>query len=217
MSRVIDARGLACPQPVLLTKKAIAEENRVTAIVDGETARQNVTRMAEKQGCRVQAEEREDGIYLSITREGEAAEQARIAPGTLPAGGPLVVSVASEFMGRGDDVLGNILIRAFFHTLGEVEPRPDVLVFYNSGVKLAVEGSPVLEDLRDLEEGGGPAPDLRDLPGTLRTEGQGGRGRGFQHVFDRRDPARRREGGERMSPGNPEEPIRLTQLTTAAG
>ncbi|NLV29750.1 MAG: sulfurtransferase-like selenium metabolism protein YedF [Acidobacteria bacterium] len=154
MSRVIDARGLACPQPVLLTKKAIAEENRVTAIVDGETARQNVTRMAEKQGCRVQAEEREDGIYLSITREGEAAEQARIAPGTLPAGGPLVVSVASEFMGRGDDVLGNILIRAFFHTLGEVEPRPDVLVFYNSGVKLAVEGSPVLEDLRDLEEGG---------------------------------------------------------------
>lgn len=154
MSRVIDARGLACPQPVLLTKKAIAEENRVTAIVDGETARQNVTRMAEKQGCRVQAEEREDGIYLSITREGEAAEQARIAPGTLPAGGPLVVSVAGEFMGRGDDVLGNILIRAFFHTLGEVEPRPDVLVFYNSGVKLAVEGSPVLEDLRDLEEGG---------------------------------------------------------------
>ncbi|MBN2338997.1 MAG: sulfurtransferase-like selenium metabolism protein YedF, partial [Acidobacteria bacterium] len=59
-----------------------------------------------------------------------------------------------EFMGRGDDVLGNILIRAFFHTLGEVEPRPDLLVFYNSGVKLAVEGSPVLEDLRELEEGG---------------------------------------------------------------
>jgi selenium metabolism protein YedF len=154
MSRVIDARGLACPQPVLLTKKAIAEENRVTAIVDGETARQNVTRMAEKQGCRVQAEEREDGIYLSITREGEAAQEAQVAPGTAPAAGPLVVSVASEFMGRGDDVLGNILIRAFFHTLGEVEPRPDVLVFYNSGVKLAVEGSPVLEDLRDLEEGG---------------------------------------------------------------
>lgn len=154
MSRVIDARGLACPQPVLRTKKAIAEESRVTTIVDGETARQNVTRMAERQGCNVQAEEREDGIYLSITREGEAASEAQAAPGTAPAAGPLVVSVASEFMGRGDDVLGNILIRAFFHTLGEVEPVPDVLVFYNSGVKLAVEGSPVLEDLRDLEEGG---------------------------------------------------------------
>ncbi|MBN2338900.1 MAG: sulfurtransferase TusA family protein, partial [Acidobacteria bacterium] len=123
MSRVIDARGMACPQPVLLTKKAIAEENQVTAIVDGETARQNVTRMAEKQGCRVRAEEREDGIYLHIAREGEAAQEAQIAPGTLPAEGPLVVSVAGEFMGRGDDVLGNILIRAFFHTLGEVEPR----------------------------------------------------------------------------------------------
>lgn len=154
MSKVIDARGLACPQPVLLTKKALAEENRVTTIVDGETAQQNVTRMAEKQGCLVRVEEREDGIYLNISREGEPAPEAAVMPDALPPAGPLVVSVASEFMGRGDDVLGNILIRAFFHTLGEVEPVPDVLVFYNSGVRLAVEGSPVLEDLRALAQAG---------------------------------------------------------------
>ena len=154
MSRLIDTRGLDCPQPVLLTKKALAEERRVTTIVDGETARQNVTRMAENAGCLVRAEEREDGIYLHIAREEEAAPEAKRPPRPAAKAGPLVVSVASEFMGRGDDVLGNILIRAFFHTLGEVEPRPDVMVFYNSGVKLAAEGSPVLEDLRALAETG---------------------------------------------------------------
>jgi selenium metabolism protein YedF len=45
-------------------------------------------------------------------------------------------------------------MRAFFHTLGEVEPRPDAIIFLNSGVKLAVEGSPVVPDIIDLEESG---------------------------------------------------------------
>ena len=56
----------------------------------------------------------------------------------------------SEIMGRGDAELGHILIRSFFHTLGEVEPVPDTLVFFNGGVKLVVDGSPVLEDLEEL-------------------------------------------------------------------
>jgi selenium metabolism protein YedF len=57
-------------------------------------------------------------------------------------------------MGRGDEELGNILIRGFFHTLGEVEHSPDTIIFFNSGVKLVVEGSPVLEDLDALCEQG---------------------------------------------------------------
>lgn len=51
-------------------------------------------------------------------------------------------------------MLGEILVRGFFHTLGEVEPLPDTIIFFNSGVKLVVEGSSVLEDLRDLHERG---------------------------------------------------------------
>jgi selenium metabolism protein YedF len=53
-------------------------------------------------------------------------------------------------MGRGDDELGRILARGFFHALGEVTPRPDTIIFFNSGVKLVVQGSPVLEDLQAL-------------------------------------------------------------------
>jgi selenium metabolism protein YedF len=39
---------------------------------------------------------------------------------------------------------------AFFHTLGEVESKPKTIIFMNSGVKLAVDGSRALDDLRDL-------------------------------------------------------------------
>jgi len=70
------------------------------------------------------------------------------------AGRPIVVAVSSDQMGRGDDELGQVLIRSFLHTLGEVEPAPDVLILFNNGVKLAVEGSAALEDLGRLESGG---------------------------------------------------------------
>lgn len=147
---LVDARGLACPQPVIRTRAALQTNDAVTVIVDNITSQQNVTRMAEKAGYVVAAETREDGIYLAIRRQsGSVREGSELAMG-VPGSGPLVLTVPSEFMGRGDDVLGQILIRSFFHTLGEVHPLPDTVIFLNSGVKLVVTGSPVIEDLRSL-------------------------------------------------------------------
>ena len=66
---VIDARGLSCPQPVLLTMeglKAHAEGCRV--LVDNKTALGNVTRYAEKAGFKVEVAE-DDGDYtLTIAK-----------------------------------------------------------------------------------------------------------------------------------------------------
>lgn len=67
---------------------------------------------------------------------------------------PIVVAISSDTMGRGDDQLGEVLIRSFLHTLGEVTPVPDTVILFNSAVKLAVTGSPVLEDLGRLEARG---------------------------------------------------------------
>ncbi len=151
MSKIVDARGLACPQPVILTRKALQESDAVTTIVDNETAMHNVSRMATKQGCQVAVEEREDGIYVHLTKGEETAKET--APPAVAAGS-LVLTVPSETMGRGDEELGSILMRAFFHTLGEVEPLPQTIIFFNSGVKLVVEGSPVVADLKALEDRG---------------------------------------------------------------
>ncbi|MCU0611666.1 MAG: sulfurtransferase-like selenium metabolism protein YedF, partial [Candidatus Eisenbacteria bacterium] len=113
-------------------------------------SRHNVTRMAEKAGCTVMAETRGDGIYLEIRKLNAPTQPAVPATGAAPIGGPLVLVVPSEFLGRGDEELGRILVRSFFHTLGEVRPLPDSVIFLNSGVKLAVAGSPVLDDLQEL-------------------------------------------------------------------
>ena len=155
MFKIIDARGLACPQPVLMTKKAMAETglDALTTIVDGPTAEANLSRMAKKAGWQVVAEAKDDGTYLHLSRQGAAVPETLPvgkAPETLPATGPSIVYISANHMGRGDDKLGGILIRAFLHTLNEVAPLPDTLVLVNAGVKLVAEGSPVLEDLQAL-------------------------------------------------------------------
>ena len=156
-SRTVDARGLACPQPVIETRKALRDADDLTVIVDNDVAQKNVSRMAEKLGHSVQTDLRGDGIYVHIRGEGAApAEAPALVVGRAdPAEGPLVLVVPSEYMGRGEhDELGHILVRAFFHTLGEVEPLPRTIVFFNSGAKLVAQGSPVLEDLEALAEQG---------------------------------------------------------------
>ena len=154
MTQTTDARGLPCPQPVIRTRNAMEQSDEVVTIVDNEAARENVRRMAEKAGAAVQVEEHDDGTYLYITRRDVPRSEPSEHPTAAPVGGPMVLVINSEFMGRGDDELGHILIRGFFHTLGEVAPLPDTIVFFNSGVKLVVEGSAVLEDLQALCERG---------------------------------------------------------------
>ena len=157
MTKIVDARGMACPQPVILTKKALtaAGEEPVTTIVDSPTSEANVSRMARKAGWQVAVETQDDGTYLHLSRERTAAETLPVGKAeALPAAGPLVVYISADRMGRGVDELGGILIRAFLHTLNEVAPLPDTLVFVNSGVRLVVEGSPVVEDLQTLAEQG---------------------------------------------------------------
>jgi len=152
--KTVDARGFACPQPVIMTRKALQEADEVLTIVDNATSQHNVTRMAEKAGYVVRVEQQGDGIYLHIAK-GHAAEAApaqTAAPQqALSAAGPLVLVIPSELMGRGEHAeLGNVLMRSFLHTLGEIDPLPATIILLNSGVKLVVEGSPVVEDLQAL-------------------------------------------------------------------
>ena len=69
MTTVVDARGLSCPQPVIMTRKAIqAGEFPIEVLVETVTSRENVRRMAEKVGCRVETKEMRDEFKLTITK-----------------------------------------------------------------------------------------------------------------------------------------------------
>lgn len=148
MEKIIDARGLACPRPVMLTKEALKDSKSVTCIVDNPTARDNVSRLAAKEGCRVTVEERDGAFYLHLNKESQEIA-CQVAPATST-----VMLIGSESLGRGSDELGAILIRGLMHTLAEGNRRPSALIFINSGVKLVTADSPVLEDLRSLASQG---------------------------------------------------------------
>ncbi len=161
MAKIIDAKGLACPEPVILTKKALEQQDDVIIIVDDDEAVGNIERLGAKLGRAVSIEKKEGGIsHIHISGSVEAGKQpvAEMDTDTLhykscsPA--PLVVAISSDRMGRGDDELGYVLIRSFIHTLLTLNPLPDTIIFYNTGVKLAARESEVIDDLKQLEKAG---------------------------------------------------------------
>lgn len=163
MSFLVDAKGLSCPQPVILTKKALEANDDVTVLVDNVTSRENVMRLASSAGCSIQVTEQPGGIFSLHIMKGPGASMEKAIPveelpcdisGKPAPGGPNVFVIASDTMGKGDDGLGTILMKAFIHTIQDLDNRPDVLIFYNTGVRLTVNGSAVLDDLKALEEKG---------------------------------------------------------------
>jgi selenium metabolism protein YedF len=154
MATMVDARGLACPHPVIQTRKAMQQDDQVVTLVDNETSLANVSRMAKKTGWHVGVAAVNEGFRIELAK-GTAPQVEPLTVGrTEVASGPPVLVVPSDAMGRGEAELGNILVRGFFHTLGEVEPLPQAIIFFNTGVKLACENSPVLDDLCTLEAEG---------------------------------------------------------------
>jgi tRNA 2-thiouridine synthesizing protein A len=70
MSEKIDARGLSCPQPVVLVKKAIDRlgKGEIEVYVDTVTSKENVSRLARNAGFLVSAEEKEGEFLLKLSK-----------------------------------------------------------------------------------------------------------------------------------------------------
>ena len=66
---MLDARGLSCPEPVVMIRKAMmSKDAEYTMVVDNPTAKENVTRYAEHQGYNVAVAENGDEYTLTITK-----------------------------------------------------------------------------------------------------------------------------------------------------
>jgi selenium metabolism protein YedF len=157
MSQIVDARGLACPQPVVNTLKALEDNDTIITIVDNMTAVENLRRMASNMNCTISEDKKPDGMYLTIAKLPAGADRTESTSNQdviCKSPRPRVLVISQDVMGRGDDALGRILIRSFFHTLAETPPAPETIVFFNTGVRLVVEGSEVLEDILALEKSG---------------------------------------------------------------
>lgn len=67
--KTLDARGLSCPEPVIMIRKAMAsKENVYEMLVDNQTSKENVTRYAEHQGYAVTVTENGEEYLLTMKK-----------------------------------------------------------------------------------------------------------------------------------------------------
>ena len=153
--KIVDCRGLSCPRPVLETKKVLDEfqGEDIDVILDNETACENVSLFAAGRNWLVNNIIREgEVIRLSLRRQ--SIEACATTPSPQAKQETLLVYFSSDVIGRGDDELGRLLMRSFIKSLLDTPPLPERMIFLNSGVKLATEGSLVLDALKEFEARG---------------------------------------------------------------
>lgn len=70
MNEIVDCRGLSCPQPVILARKAMqsSEVGVVKVLVDSAVSRDNVTRTATSAGWAVDTEDTDDGCLIILKK-----------------------------------------------------------------------------------------------------------------------------------------------------
>lgn len=174
MKLTVDARGLSCPEPVIMTKRALdsQEVNEVLAIVDNQTAVENISRMVKTLNLESMVEEQNGSYFINIVKDEVVTQKQEIS-------GSTVVLIKSNVLGEGDDQLGSILMKSFIYTLTQMEGEIKTILLLNSGVMLTTAGSELLEHLKILANSGveilscGTCLDFYGLTDKLQVGGVG--------------------------------------------
>ena len=160
--RIVDTKGQLCPAPLIAAKKALKETSvgeSFIVLTDNQTSLNNLSRFLKDNNADFQVSETAGVWTLTITKTtgdvtlAKAEEYCNSSVSHFQKGNFIVV-LASDKMGEGDDELGHLLMNNFIKALKDLDILPQKMVFYNSGVKLAANGSPVIEHLKDLEKMG---------------------------------------------------------------
>ncbi len=176
--QILDCMGLPCPQPVLQAKEALDRGVRmIEVLVDNQGSQSNLLRFARSHGHIAVADLDEQGRFRVIITAGAKMSSAPIDPDqyscTLPSRPSLIYVISSDVMGRGSDELGWALLQTYIQTIKDVDPLPEKIVLYNSGVKLVATASGALDALRELQAMGveilacGTCLDFYDLKSAI--------------------------------------------------
>ncbi|MDO4328976.1 MAG: sulfurtransferase-like selenium metabolism protein YedF [Lachnospiraceae bacterium] len=161
----LDERGKQCPLPVIEAKKALEQAEPgsvVEVVVDNEIAVQNLKKLADHKGLASASEKVSDREFLvKITAAGKAAkkETTEAAAEGISCQADsrekgMVVVLASDQMGQGDEVLGKLLMKGFVYALTQQDKLPETVLLFNGGARLSCKDSDSLNDLKELEAQG---------------------------------------------------------------
>ena len=160
--KIVDTRGQVCPAPLIAAKKALRETatgESFIILTDNQISFSNLNRFLKDNNTDFQVSE-DGGVWtLTVTRLAGDVIPARAEEYCAPSiahfeKGNYIVVVNSDKMGEGDEELGHLLMSNFMKALKDLDRLPQKIVFYNKGVTLVTNNSPVIECLRDLEKMG---------------------------------------------------------------
>lgn len=158
MEKIVDARGMACPLPVVNAKKAAESLNPGDTLivrVDNEIAVQNLQRFAQRMGFAASGEKLGDAEFtVTMVIGGDAQAEPEIACNLDTRKKGMLVVLSANTMGTGDEKLGKALMKAFVFALTKQDVLPETILCYNTGAYLTTEGADTLEDLKLLESEG---------------------------------------------------------------
>ncbi|MDK8276306.1 MAG: sulfurtransferase-like selenium metabolism protein YedF [Peptoniphilus duerdenii] len=152
--KTIDAMGLACPRPVILSKKLISEESpeEFEVKVDNFIATENLAKMAHEMGYKTEMTEHSKESYTVVFKKDPSIE-IKHEDGPHYSNEYMVV-ISSEMMGGGDEDFAKKLLEGFIYALSEQEVAPKVIVFYNGGVHIPTLWENSIKDLKFIESRG---------------------------------------------------------------
>jgi selenium metabolism protein YedF len=135
----------------------IEEENpsEISVVVDNPASKENVSRFLGSRKFEVLVEQKGSDFYILGKRgAGAPAPGPPVTSRPAPEKKKIMVMIATDRMGFGDDELGKKLAVSFIKTLKEMGDELWRLVLVNNGVKLTIDGSEVLYVLQDYAKEG---------------------------------------------------------------
>jgi len=153
----INAMGLECPQPVIKAKQAMNENTQrddILVRVDNEVAVQNLTRLGEQLGAKVEQKtlkEKEFTVRFCFEKSGERQPIKSQSNLCLD---EYVVALSCDKVGQGADELGAKLAESFVYALTEQDVKPKMILCYNSGILLTTKNEKTVADMKKLEAEG---------------------------------------------------------------
>lgn len=145
---MIDARGIACPRPVLMMKAELEKisEGVVTIIVDNKGSSINVKNFCEANGCTVTVTEK-DGCYQIDAAKGYTCDIAE----DKSTDKNIVVFISGECVGSEEPELGKMLMKGFVGNLKNNTPLLKTLILVNNGVRMTTVNEETVAMIKELE------------------------------------------------------------------
>jgi len=151
----IDARGKACPMPVMMAEEALSQmaEGILEVIVDNEESALNVSGYATQNGLYAETKKEGNDWKIKVVKRHTSQMQgigSAVQEEKKEEKKSLLLIIGTDSLGK-DEELGKRLMKGFFDTMKVYKQLPHTMFFLNAGVKLTTVNDEIAGVLKEIE------------------------------------------------------------------